>query len=224
MNRTRKTGICITGPACSVWKRSAMPLPHSVAVRLTSSARDSSPSSCDRIAVDVHAGDQRRGRDDGAGEQEAHGRRKRVARDDPLAPRRAQHQAAAEARLEVGRGREPREDAAECGRLEEHEHELEGGVAGREVEARHVADVRQAAGEGDEEEQREDDRRDQERRVLEGVDEVAAQHRARDGREVARSCARHPRGQGPRRRPERERSGPRCRRQGRARARSRPSR
>ena len=46
MKRIRKTGICIAGPACSVWKRSAMPVPHRVAVRLTSSASESNPTSC----------------------------------------------------------------------------------------------------------------------------------------------------------------------------------
>src|SRR5439155_770348 len=44
-------------------------------------------------------------------------------------------------------------------------HELERRVARREVEAGHVADARQAARKGDEEEQREDQRRQEQLRV-----------------------------------------------------------
>jgi len=137
------------------------------------------------IAVDLHAREQRGHGDHGAGEQEARDGGQRVARDDPLAPRGAEQQAPAEARLEVGRGREAGEDPAEGGRLQEDEDELEGRVARREVEARHVGDVREAAREGDEEEQREDDGRHQQRRVLERVDEVAPQHGSGDGQEIA---------------------------------------
>ena len=46
-----------------------------------------------------------------------------------------------ESALEVPCDAEAREDAAESGRLEEDEHELECRVAGREVEARHVRDA-----------------------------------------------------------------------------------
>ena len=64
-------------------------------------------------------------------------------------------QALGEAVLEVTRDPEAGEDAAEGGRLEEDEDELERRVAGREVEARDVRDLRQAAGERREEEERE---------------------------------------------------------------------
>jgi hypothetical protein len=65
------------------------------------------------------------------------------------------------------------EDPAEGGRLQEDEDELEGRVARGEVEAGHVGHVGQAAREGHQEEQREDDGRDEQRGVLERVDEVA---------------------------------------------------
>ena len=61
-----------------------------------------------------------------------------------------------EAALEVARDPEAGEDAAERRRLEEHEDELERRVAGRIVEAGDVLDLRQAAGERGEEEQREE--------------------------------------------------------------------
>ena len=82
--------------------------------------------------------------------------------------------------------REAGEDAAEGRRLQEDEDELERRVARWEVEARDVADARQAPGEGDEEQQREHGRRDEQRRVGERVDEVAPQDGPGDAREVAR--------------------------------------
>ena len=58
-----------------------------------------------------------------------------VADDQRAAVRGRQQQPAAEAELEVGRDREAGEDAAEGGRLQQHEAVLEGGVARRVVEA-----------------------------------------------------------------------------------------
>src|SRR5205807_8868852 len=87
-------------------------------------------------------------------------RGERGADDDRRAVRRGQHEAAREPRLEVARDSEAREDAPEGRRLEDDEHELERGVAGREVELRHLADRRQPARERREEEQREYQRRD----------------------------------------------------------------
>src|SRR5262249_9332094 len=78
---------------------------------------------------------------------------------------RGEQESPAEAELEVGGDRETREDAAEGGRLAEDEGEDEGRVSRRVVEARSVADRREAAGEGREEEDRHQERRQQENRV-----------------------------------------------------------
>ena len=83
----------------------------------------------------------------------------RVAEHDPAPVRRGEEQPAREAALEVARDPEAGEDAAERGRLEQDEDELEGRVAGRVVEAGHVLDAREPAREGDEEEEREEERR-----------------------------------------------------------------
>src|SRR5665213_466440 len=53
--------------------------------------------------------------------------------------------------------------------MHEDEDELKRRVPRRIVEARHVADAREATSEGDQEEQREHDRRDEDRRVDERV-------------------------------------------------------
>src|SRR5262249_29204955 len=60
-------------------------------------------------------------------------------------------------------------DARERRRLQQHEDELERGVAVGEVEARRSRDAGQAARERREEEQRERERRDQQRLVVEKV-------------------------------------------------------
>src|SRR5262249_22566411 len=88
--------------------------------------------------------------------------------------------------LEVAGDPEAGEDAAEGGRLEQHEDELEGGVAGGEFKARDFADRRQAAGEGGEEEEREDQRRDQQRRVAEEVVDAGPGDGAGDCAEAGR--------------------------------------
>ena len=97
--------------------------------------------------------------------------------------RRSEQEPAREAGLEVARDPEPGEDAAEGGRLEQYEDELEGRVSLRVVEAGHVLNPREPAGEGREEEEREEQRGDEERRVCEDVVQrppgYAACHRER---------------------------------------------
>ena len=107
----------------------ATPQAHSAATRFIAIPSPSSPTSCDAVAVDVHAGDQRGDRHHRAGERPAQQRADRVAGDDPAAPRRAQQQPAGEAGVEVASDGEAGEHAAERRRLQEHEHELERRVA-----------------------------------------------------------------------------------------------
>ena len=83
-------------------------------------------------------------------------RGERVADDDRAAVRRREHQPPREAVLEVARDAEAGEDAAERGRLEEHEDELERRVPGRERRSRDVLELGEAADEGEEEEEREE--------------------------------------------------------------------
>src|SRR5215212_781676 len=86
----------------------------------------------------------------------------------------------AKARAPVRRHREAREHAAECRRLQEHEHVLEGRVV-RVTEIGDVAHRRQAPREGGEEEQREHERRDEQRRRADQLAQVALGHGKRDG-------------------------------------------
>ena len=92
----------------------------------------------------------------------------RVAEHDPRPVRGREQQPAGEAGLEVAGDSEAREDTDERGRLDQDEAELERRVAGLEVEARQVPDLR-ATREGGEEEEREDQRGEEERRVREDV-------------------------------------------------------
>ncbi len=134
----------------------------------------------DAAAVDVHPGDEG---DDGQhrpGDQGADEGGDRVAGDDPVAVGGGEQVALGESGLEVAGDPEAGEDSAEGRRLQQHEDELEGGVAGREVEARDVADRREAPGEGEEEEEREDQRRDEEGRVGEEVVDAAPGDRQGD--------------------------------------------
>ena len=154
----------------------------------------------DPAAADLHAGDQGDRGQHGPGDRRPGQRRDRVAGDDPVAVGGGEQVAVGEADLEVAGDAEAGEDAAEGRRLQQHEDELEGGVAAGEVEAGHVADRREAAGEGDEEEEREDDRRRQEGRVGEEVVDAAPGDRARDRAEAgrprfprSRSCPHQPR-------------------------------
>src|SRR3954452_19500722 len=118
---------------------------------------------------DVHPDGQRDDRQHRRRDHPAAEGRQRVAKDDPDPVRGRQQQPPRKAALEVARDPEAGEDAAEGGRLQQHEDELEGGVAARVGEARHVADVREPAREGGEEEEREDERGQQQRRVREHV-------------------------------------------------------
>src|SRR6185312_566543 len=81
------------------------------------------------------------------------------------------------------------EDTTEGRRLHQHEDVLEGRVAAREVEAGDVADGREPAGEGGEEEEREDQRWDQQRFVGEEVVDAAPGDCAGDGAEACRGAA-----------------------------------
>ena len=104
--------------------------------------------------------------------------------DDPAPFRRGEKQPPSEPVFEVACDAEAREHASERGRLEEHEHELEGGVAVREVEAGDVVDPGQAAREGREEEEREDQPRQEQRRRREHVVEDAPGDRERNRPEL----------------------------------------
>ena len=157
------------GPACIVRKRIATPHAQSSPAMLIRSASVYMPNRSTRPAEDVHPGDQRDDGEHGRRHDPAHERRERVAEHDPGPVRRREQQPAREAGLEVARDPEAGEDAAERRRLEQDEAELERRVAGREVEARHVRDLREPAGERGEEEEREDQRRDEQRRVREDV-------------------------------------------------------
>ena len=139
----------------------------------------------DAVAADLHPGDERDAGQDDGDHRPAHERRDRVAGDDPAPLRRGHEQAAREAALEVARDPEACEDAAERGRLQEHEDELERRVAAVEVEAGHVAKPGEPAGERHEVHQREEHRRDEQRRVLE-------QHRHLPVREPERDVHRAP--------------------------------
>ena len=173
------TGICIAGPAWIVRVRNATPAANSVAVRFTSSASTISPNRSTPPPVTcipvTSATTNSRPPDQEGAEQ----RRDRVAGEDPQPVRRAEQQSPREPALEVGGDAEAGEHAAERARLQQHEHELERRVAGREVEAGDVAHAREAARERGEEEQREDDRGEQERRVGEEVVDRAPRDRVR---------------------------------------------
>ena len=93
----------------------------------------------DRPAEDVHPGEQGDHGEKRRRDRPAHERRERVADDDSRAIRSREQQPPREAALEVARDPEPGEHAAEGRRLDEHEAELERGVARLEVEAGHVA-------------------------------------------------------------------------------------
>src|SRR5919108_4701859 len=134
----------------------------------------------DASAPHLHPGSQGDRGHDGDRDDPADEGGERVAEHDPAPLRRGEEEPARETALEVARDPEPREHAAEGGRLEQHEDELEGGVAGRKVESRHLVDPGEPAGEGDEEEEREDERWDEERRVREDVVQRPPRHRACD--------------------------------------------
>ena len=87
-------------------------------------------------------------------------------------PGREQHPPA-HPELEVGGDREAGEDATQGRGLEQDEAEDEGRVALRVVEVGCLGDRREAAGEGGEEEEREDQRGEEDRRFGEGVVEAA---------------------------------------------------
>ena len=127
------------------------------------------PDHVDETAANLHPGDKGDHGQKRRGDTPAQHRGKGVPEHDARPVRRGEHQPASEAALEVPSDPEAREDTAECRRLEQDEHELERRVATRVVEARHVLHLRQPTREGDEEEEREHQRRQKERR---GCDHV----------------------------------------------------
>src|SRR4051812_13142316 len=139
---------------------------------------------------DLHSRDERDDGDDRHGHDHAHRAHRDVAEQDPAPVARREHEPRGEAVLEVRGHRETGEHAAEGRRLEQHEAELKRRVARPEVEARHVADRREAAREPREEDEREDQRRQHERRVREVVVQAAPGDRAGDDDHVRLSLPR----------------------------------
>ena len=88
------------------------------------------------VARDAHARHERHSRHQRQRDRRARQRHERVAERDPAAVLRREHQPPGEAAFEVEREREAGEQAREHRRLAQHEHELEGRVAGRERETR----------------------------------------------------------------------------------------
>ena len=123
----------------------------------------------DPVAADAHPRHECHDRQHGRRHAPAQQRSDPVAEHDPGPVRRGQEQPAREAVLEVARDPEAREDAAERGRLEQDEAELERRVALVELEARHLGDLREPARERHEEEERERERRQEQARVRENV-------------------------------------------------------
>src|SRR5204862_58467 len=93
----------------------------------------------DPVATDLHARDQRDDGHDCNGDEPSDGRGGCVAEDDSASPRCRQEKAAHEAALEVARNPEAGKDPREGRRLQQHEDELERGIAGGKVESRYVA-------------------------------------------------------------------------------------
>src|SRR5215210_5337411 len=114
----------------------------------------------------------------------AHERGDRVSEYDPIPVGGGEQEPSGEAVLEVARDRKPCESPTHRDGLQEGPYVLEGDVAGRVVEARHVAHPRQATGEGDEEEQREE-RRGEECRIRKVLVDLAPGHGKRHLEESA---------------------------------------
>ena len=93
----------------------------------------------DPVAADLHARDQRDDGHDRDRDEPPDGRGGCVAEDDSASPRCRQQKAAHEAALEVARNAKAGKDPREGGRLQQHENELECGIAGAKVESWHVA-------------------------------------------------------------------------------------
>ena len=130
------TGICIAGPAWIVRVRNATPAAKNVAVRFTSSASTISPNRSTPPPVTCMPVASATANSSAPTITARTSAATRVAGEDPEPVRRAEQQPPREALLEVGRDPEAGEHAAERRRLQQHEHELERRVAGREVEAR----------------------------------------------------------------------------------------
>jgi hypothetical protein len=110
---------------------------------------------------DVHPDRQRDHGQDRCGREPAAERRCRVAEHDSGPVGGREQQPPREAAFEVARDAEAGEHSPEGRRLEQHEHELESGVALAVVESRHLPDAREAARERREEEERKEQRGDE---------------------------------------------------------------
>src|SRR5215210_515349 len=147
---------------------------------------DGQPDQTEEVeaALNRDAGDERDDGDERPGGGDAHERGDGVAEDYPGAVRGGEHEPLREAVLEVSGDGEPGEGPAHRDRLQQRPDVLEGDVARRVVEAGHVAHPRQPPGEGDEEEDGEESRR-QKRGVGEVLVDLASRHRPRNREEVA---------------------------------------
>src|SRR3954454_20270541 len=139
----------------------------------------------DAVAADLHPHCERNNRNDDDHRRPARQRRRHVTEQDAAAIRSGEHQPPHEPALPVAGNPEAREDSRERRRLQQDEDELERRVPERKVEARDVADAREAADEGGEEEQREEERRDDERRVREEDVRLPPPHTTRDVQRVS---------------------------------------
>src|SRR5215211_4147806 len=141
---------------------------------------DGQPDQTEEVeaALNRHPHEERDNGDERPGGGDAHERGYRVTEDYPGAVRGGEHQPFRETVLEVPGDGEPGECPAHRDRLQESPDVLEGDVAPRIVEAGHVAYPRQSPGEGDEEEDGEERRR-QKRGVGEVLVDLASRHRPR---------------------------------------------
>src|SRR5206468_2406830 len=96
------------------------------------------PDEVDAASLDPHPGRERDAGHDHADDQPANEPTDCVAGDDPAPPCRGEQEPPRKPVLEVARDSEAGEDAAERGRLEQDEAELETGVPWPVVEAGHV--------------------------------------------------------------------------------------
>ena len=134
---TMKTGICIAGPGLDRARAERDAGREERRRQVHERARARQPEQVDAAADDLHAGRERDAeQQDGRRSAARTSAATRVAGEDAEPVRRAEQQPPGEALLEVGRDPEAGEHAAERRRLQQHEHELERRVAGREVEAR----------------------------------------------------------------------------------------
>ena len=103
-----KTGICISGPACIVRKRIAIPPDQKNPQKLTRNGEEVERRQVDDAAADLHPEEERQDREERRHDRPADERGDRVAEHDPAAVRRREQQPLREAALEVARHAEAR--------------------------------------------------------------------------------------------------------------------